>query len=482
MSEDKETTAVITCQTTNQIQAGQIQSSQGTLTTTQFQAAQIQANQGTLTSTHLQAGQIQTSQMQTATATQQTIVPQASPQQVQQQGISQNNMAQVMSQGPQPAQSPHAVTNNMPTQSPQQASFYMGRFNNYYVHTSVGTSMQGPPAIAPAPAGPQTTTTTTVSALHQPLMHHLAPQPLTHPGVSPSPMPQFSPQVQVIQGGIPGAPYLQQVYQNAQGQIIMPSNLTIQPATGMSATQLQQSTLNPINSSIQVITAGKPFQGQITPHMLAGGKTGVIQQGQTSYNHPTIPTSVGQTVLIGQLGGQLGVISSQPPNILPAHSSNAKPGDMHKVNNMQAATFGPLQSGITWATPGTLHSPTLLTAQNQPIFIRGAQPGQENVFIQSAQAQPMNPGTSMVPSIATMTTAQQGKPRSGMEVQANIQPKVSSMRPPILPSMSGAQIRPGSSVSTQTAAGQPIAPAQIVAPRSQVPKYFVSQCCLCSLV
>lgn len=130
MSEDKETTAVITCQTTNQIQAGQIQSSQGTLTTTQFQAAQIQANQGTLTSTHLQAGQIQTSQMQTATATQQTIVPQASPQQVQQQGISQNNMAQVMSQGPQPAQSPHAVTNNMPTQSPQQASFYMGRFNN----------------------------------------------------------------------------------------------------------------------------------------------------------------------------------------------------------------------------------------------------------------------------------------------------------------------------------------------------------------
>lgn len=52
--------------------------------------------------------------------------------------------------------------------------------------------MQGPPAIAPAP-GPQTTTTTTVSALHQPLMHHLATQQLTHPGVSPSPMPQVSP-------------------------------------------------------------------------------------------------------------------------------------------------------------------------------------------------------------------------------------------------------------------------------------------------
>lgn len=69
---------------------------------------------------------------------------------------------------------------------------YFGYVLQYYVHTSVGTGMQGPPAIAPAPApaGPQTTTTTTVSALHQPLMHHLAPQPLTHPGVSPSPMPQ----------------------------------------------------------------------------------------------------------------------------------------------------------------------------------------------------------------------------------------------------------------------------------------------------
>lgn len=48
------------------------------------------------------------------------------------------------------------------------------------------------------------------------------------------------------------------------------------------------------------------------------------------------------------------------------------------------------QQGITWATPGTLHSPALLATQNQPIFIRGAQPGQENVFISNPQPQTMH--------------------------------------------------------------------------------------------
>lgn len=43
------------------------------------------------------------------------------------------------------------------------------------------------------------------------------------------------------------------------------------------------------------------------------------------------------------------------------------------------------QQGITWATPGALHSPALLTAQNPPIFIRGPQQGQENVFISNPQ-------------------------------------------------------------------------------------------------
>lgn len=49
-----------------------------------------------------------------------------------------------------------------------------------------------------------------------------------------------------------------------------------------------------------------------------------------------------------------------------------------------------LQQGITWATQGTLHSPTLLATQNPPIFIRGGQPGPENVYISNPQPQAMH--------------------------------------------------------------------------------------------
>ncbi|XP_064082350.1 polyhomeotic-proximal chromatin protein-like isoform X3 [Macrobrachium nipponense] len=407
-----------------------------------------------------------------AAATAQPIVPQGSPQVGQQQAVPQATMTQVMQQGPQPAHSPHAVATSMTPQSPQ-----------FYVQASLASGMQpAPPAIAPAP-GPQTSTTT-VSALHQPLQHHL-PQTIAHPGVSPSPMPQFSPQVQVIQGGIPGGSYLQQVYQNAQGQLIMPSNLTLQPAPGMNATPIQPNTLNGLNQPIQVIAAatGKPFQGQIAPHMLTTtGKTGVLQAGgQAGYSPAAIPTTGSQTLVIGQL--PVGVISSQQHNILPAHSATHKSADMQK-------------QAISWATQSTLHSPALL-AQNQPIFIRGAQPGQENVFISNPQPQTMHvPNYSCwrmesgeegrgrrsgyclegeSPSIRTsammppLQSMQQGpqaqKPRSGMEMPANIQPKAPTMRPTILPSNSP-QIRPGASVSTQTA-GQQLAPGHMPAPRPQ---------------
>ncbi|XP_047483113.1 polyhomeotic-like protein 2 [Penaeus chinensis] len=362
-------------------------------------------------------------------------------------------MQQVMQQAPQTAHSPHGVTTSMPPQSQQ-----------FYVQASLASGMQpAPPAIAPAP-GPQTSTTT-VSAIPQPLQHHLAPQPLTHPGVSPSPMPQvgreggrigspiyFSPQVQVIQGGIPGGPYLQQLYHNGQGQLIMPSNLTLQTATGMNATPIQPNTLNGLSQPIQnmlpqVIATGKPFQGQIAPHMLTtAGKSGVLQTGGQGYSPTAIPTTASQTLVIGQL--PVGVISSQQHNILPAHSSTHKPTDMQK-------------QGITWATPGALHSPALLTAQNQPIFIRGPQQGQENVFISNPQPT-MHVPNSMMPPLGSMQPGPQNqKPRAGMEIQ----PKTPNMRPAILPSNS-TQIRHGSSVSTQTA-GQQLAPGHMSAARAQ---------------
>lgn len=73
----------------------------------------------------------------------------------------------------------------------------------------------------------------------------------------------------------------------------------------------------------------------------------------------------------------------------------------------------------------------------------------------------------MMPPIGSVQhNTQAPKPRAGMEIPANIQPKAPNMRPPILPSNT-TQIRPGSSVSTQTA-GQQLAPGHIAPPRPQV--------------
>lgn len=51
------------------------------------------------------------------------------------------------------------------------------------------------------------------------------------------------------------------------------------------------------------------------------------------------------------------------------------------------ATFGPtgLPQGLTWA-PGTIQSPTLLTAQGNQIFIRGPQQ-EQGMFIHNAPTQ-----------------------------------------------------------------------------------------------
>ena len=80
----------------------------------------------------------------------------------------------------------------------------------------------------------------------------------------------------------------------------------------------------------------------------------------------------------------------------------------------------------------------------------------------------------MMPPLQSMQQgAQAPKPRSSMEMPANIQPKAPTMRPPILPSNSN-QIRPGASVSTQTA-GQQLAPGHMSAPRAQVISPLICQ-------
>ncbi|KAK3891231.1 hypothetical protein Pcinc_004873 [Petrolisthes cinctipes] len=414
----------------------------------QQQQHQQQQQQAQHLTTHQQQAQHLTTHQQHQQAPQHLTTHQAatlvSMQASQQVGQQQATMAQVMQQAPQaPTHSPHGavgVTTSMSQQSPQ-----------FYVQTSLASGMPAPPAIAPAPGPSQSNTNTTMSALH----HHLTPT-LTHPGVSPSPITQFPQQVQVIQSGIPGGPYFQQLYHNGQGQIIMPGNLTLQTAAGMNTTSIQPNTINGINQPLQVITAGKPFPGQIAPHMLtaAAGKTGVLQAGGQGYSPAAIPTSGNQTLVISQL--PLGMINSQQHNILPPHSTTHKQPDVQKQS-------------ITWATPGTLHSSTLLAAQNQPIFIRGAQPGQDNVFISNPQPQPMQTTNSLLPPLCSMQQQQQHsgqvpthpKPRSALELPANIQPKT-PLRPTTLLPSTHAHIRP--SVSTQTANAHQLANTHIPTP------------------
>ncbi|KAI4466370.1 polycomb group protein [Holotrichia oblita] len=298
-------------------------------------------------------------------------------------------------------------------------------------------------------------------------------------------------QVQVIQQPLQNPTYLQHLY-NGQGQLLVPGNIQLHPG------------INP--QQIQVIT--KPFQGnQLAPHMLTTAQGKQVLQGSQAATFPgyttipTIPTTQNQQTLVFS---QLGVISSQP-NIIPTHSApgtaiaQQKPQEMHKVmggqkviqkvtSNGGAVTVAPQQQGQcvqvsqamlgtqptaqiispiqpngqpmqfapwqfpqVWTTNG-LQSSTLLAAPN-PIFIRGTQPdGTPGMFIQqSPQATTIQ--TQQNPTLAAPGTMQQigAKPRPTNE---NIQPKQPTSRPlNILPS-NAANIRPASSVSTQTIGAQ----------------------------
>ncbi|GBP93643.1 Polyhomeotic-proximal chromatin protein [Eumeta japonica] len=141
--------------------------------------------------------------------------------------------------------------------------------------------------------------------------------------------------VQVIQQPLQNNTYLQQLY-NPQGPLLMPGNIALHPG---------------INSQqIQVIAAGKPFQGnQLAPHMLTTQGKQVLQgqaggpfPGYTTI--PAIPTTQNQTFVFSQ---PLSVINSQP-SIIPAHSQptvsgmaqQQKPAEMHKVMSGGKGTTG----------------------------------------------------------------------------------------------------------------------------------------------
>ncbi|CAH2002084.1 unnamed protein product [Acanthoscelides obtectus] len=259
--------------------------------------------------------------------------------------------------------------------------------------------------------------------------------------------------VQVIQQPIQNPTYLQQLYQGAQGQLLMPgniSNIALHPS------------INP--SQIQVIA--KPFQGnQLAPHMLTTAQGKQVLQGSQAATFPgyttipTIPTTQNQQTLVFS---QLGVISSQP-NILPNHSqgnaqvAQQKPQEMHKPGGqpMQFAAPWQFANGLqqVWTTNG-LQSQALQLAPN-PIFIRGTQadgtPGPGMFIQQNPQTATIQTQQNQAIAAAQGTVQQITKPRPPNE---NIQPKQQATRPlNILPS-NAANIRPASSVSTQTIGAQ----------------------------
>ncbi|CAD6213217.1 GSCOCG00003970001-RA-CDS, partial [Cotesia congregata] len=234
-----------------------------------------------------------------------------------------------------------------------------------------------------------------------------------------------------------------------------------------------------------VITAGKPFQsaGQLTPHMLTTASTqgqpgghagpgGKVQGFPAGYLPvPTSNPGGGQTLVFGPLG-VLG--SPQPQQSLQQQQQQQggnKADQVQKYTTCAAGTQNAARGGgmqfapwqftpqVAWAglqPPGT----TLLAAPNQ-IFIRS--PTQPEMYIQSPQPIQAHNAIATQQQLqgVQQIAAASGKPRV-MDIQQQSQQAGkqggSGQRPlSILPSslqgVQGANIRPASSVSTQTVHG-----------------------------
>lgn len=185
------------------------------------------------------------------------------------------------------------------------------------IDASTGSPQQHPPhSQAMGMQNQQTTTTmTTMSPLQ--LQGGQVPGDWTHG------------RVQVVQQPLQNQQYLQQLY---SPQVIMPGNI-LHPGLGQ--------------QPIQVITAGKPFQGgQITQQMLATaqGKQ-MMGNGATGFGGTyTLPTSQSQTLLFSPVN----VLSSQPQqqqqqqqqNLVPMNGGNMNQNTPNKTQQDLQKTFG----------------------------------------------------------------------------------------------------------------------------------------------
>ncbi|XP_063986929.1 polyhomeotic-like protein 1 isoform X2 [Diachasmimorpha longicaudata] len=399
--------------------------------------------------------QIEMSQQQ-QNVQEQHVQPSQEQQQNQNQQVNQGTMQQpqMQVQSSQQSQQQQQNQNNaqhnvQQVQVQPQVAASMPQQNAVAVSMQHQQQQQGVGSVSMALAGQQGATTITTMAAH----------------------PQA---VQVIQQPMQSQAYhLQQLYNTQGTPLLMPGNLALHPAG-----------INP--SSIQVIAAGKPFQstGQLTPHMLTtasnpgqsgghGGPGGKVQGFPTGYL--PVPTSAnpggGQTLVFGQLG-VLG--SPQPPQGLqqqPTQQNNNKPDQVQKYTTCATGTqsgqrggqmqFSPWQftPQVAWTgiqPPGT----TLLAAPNQ-IFIRS--PTQPDMYIQSPQpiqthnalaTQQQIQGVQQIAAAGTKSRVmdiQQQTQQTGKQSGTSQRPL--SILPSSLQGVQGANIRPASSVSTQTVHG-----------------------------
>ncbi|EZA51225.1 hypothetical protein DMN91_012652 [Ooceraea biroi] len=397
-----------------------------------------------------QSQQVQQQQVQSQQQIQQQVQSQQQMQ-VQQQVQQQQQQAQ-QSQQQQQNNGPHSVVSNQVQVQPQVAA----SMPQQQLQGAVTVSMHQQPqvqqgGVSMTLSGQQGATTITTMAAH----------------------PQA---VQVIQQPIQSQAYhLQQLY-NPQGTpLLMPGNLALHPAG-----------INP--SSIQLITAGKPFQSaaQLTPHMLTtastpgqgGGHPGAggpkVQGFPTGYL--PVPTSAtpgaGQTLVFGQLG----VLGSPhpPPSLQQQQQQQQSANKPDQVQKYTACTTGASSGGrgggmqfAPWQfTPQVwtagLQQPTLLTAAPNQIFIRG--PTQPDMYIQSPQPLQAHNALTTQQQIqgVQQIAAASGKTAKVMDIQQQqgqpSKPNTSGQRPlSILPSsmqaVQTANMRAASSVSTQTVHG-----------------------------
>ncbi|XP_029667471.1 polyhomeotic-like protein 2 isoform X1 [Formica exsecta] len=396
-----------------------------------------------------QAQQVQQQQVQPQQQMQQQVQSQQQMQVQQQQQQQQQQQAQQQQQQQQ-NNGPHNVVPTQVQVQPQVAASMSQQQLQNAVAVSMQHQQQGVGGVSMTLSGQQGATTITTMAAH----------------------PQA---VQVIQQPMQSQAYhLQQLYNTQGTPLLMPGNLALHPAG-----------INP--SSIQVITAGKPFQSaaQLTPHMLTtastpgqgGGHPGAggtkVQGFPTGYL--PVPTSAtpgaGQTLVFGQLG-VLG--SPQPPPSLQQQQQQQSANKQDQVQKYTACTagtpsggrgggmqFAPWQFAPQVWTAG-LQQPTLLTAAPNQIFIRG--PTQPDMFIQSPQPIQTHNALATQQQIqgVQQITAASGKPTKVMDIQQqqSQQGKQSaggqrplSILPSSLQAVQAANIRAASSVSTQTVHG-----------------------------